>query len=221
MNSKIIEYPSFSICLIEAASADEIPEASADKLYRIEIPYHRDNINTMIKKGYLFADRTIGVTVNLRNDSIEYKKMIRFDIRPACAEEDDILRIALTSFPFDSRFHVRPVQDDNIASEIICSWVDNMSGTYVCVHKGQIVGFLDLEPYGDRDCFVWLAAVKERYRAAGAAVSMYAKAVLVAKEKGYEKLHGRISSGNTAVMNLYASLGGTFSEPWDVFVRNE
>ena len=221
MNSRIRKYPGFSLCLIEATSADEVPEASADKLYRIEIPYHRDNINTMLKKGYLFADRTIGVTVNLRSDSIEYQKMIRFDIRPAEVAKDDILRIALSSFLFDSRFHVRTVQDNDTANEIISSWVDELSNTYVCIHKERIVGFLDLEPYGDRDCFVWLAAVEERYRAAGAAVSMYAKAVLIAKENGYEKLYGRISSGNTAVMNLYASLGGRFSDSRDVFVRNE
>ena len=83
------------------------------------------------------------------------------------------------------------------------------------------MGFLDLESYGEKNCFIHLAAVKERYRAAGAAVSLYAYAILVAQGRSYEKVYGRISSANTAVMNLYSLLGGTFNNPVDVFVRNE
>ncbi len=224
MISRTIVYPDFSLCLMEASSAEEVPNAVANSggsYSRIEIPSNRNNIAAMLKKGYLFVDRTIGVAISLRNINTDIQKLIRFETRLAEDNKEEILHIAHESFPYDSRFHIRSVIDDMIAKEIINEWVENLSETYVCLHKDQIVGFLDLEPYGEKDSFIHLAAVKERYRAAGAAVSLYAKAILIAKEKDCEKLHGRISSENYAVMNLYARLGGSFSDPKDVFVRNE
>ena len=52
-------------------------------------------------------------------------------------------------------------------------------------------------------------------------MSLYARAVEIAKEKGYKKLDGRISSQNTAVMNLYAYLGASFSDPEDIFIKGK
>ena len=221
MNRNIIVYPSFTLCSIVAESAEMVPNATPDMLYRVELPYHNGNINVMRKKGYLFSDRTIGVMINLRRNNIDYQKMLRFDIRRAKDERDDILRISRNSFTQDSRFHVRPANDDDQAYEIIADYVENLSEAYVCLYKEQVVGFLDLEQYEENSCFIHLAAVQEKYRVAGVAVSLYAKAVLIAKERGCEKVYGRISSGNVAVMNLYAYLGATFFDPKDVFVRDE
>ncbi len=221
MISSIVDYPDFVLCNYAGNKADEISEPEVDKFYRVELPYSPQNYVQMANKGYLYVERTLGVTINLKKNDIDFSKMVRFDIRPLEGGKESILDIALNSFPFDRRFHVRPLPDDAVAGAIICKWVDELSEIYVCIHKDDVVGFLDLEPYGDNGCFIHLAAVKERYRAAGAAVSLYAFAVTKAKEKGCEKLCGRISSGNTAVMNLYARLGGVFSDPVDIFVRNE
>lgn len=221
MRSDVLEYPGFSLCLISGDVAEDIPEATDDKLYRIELPYNSNNYVEMANKGYIFVDRTLAVAINLKRNETDYLKMVRFEIRPISEINDEIRKIAFSSFPSDRRFHVRPATDHRIAESIISKWLDELTEVYVCIHKDQIVGFLDLEPYGDKDCFIHLAAVTERYRAAGAAVALYAFAVQKAKEKGCEKIHGRISSGNTAVMNLYARLGGVFSDPIDVFVRKE
>jgi hypothetical protein len=45
--------------------------------------------------------------------------------------------------------------------------------------------------------------------------------MLIAKEIGFQLVCGRISTSNTAIMNLYVQLGGVFMKPVDVFVRNE
>ena len=221
MKSEVLEYQGFSLCKITGSEAADIPEATSDKYYRIELPYKSTNYEEMANKGYAFVDRTLGVAINLKRNETDYAKMVRFEIKHVPEINDEIRGIALHSFPNDRRFHIRPVPDGQIAAIIINRWLDELSEVYVCTHKDQIVGFLDLEPYGEKDCFIHLAAVTERYRAAGAAVSLYAFAIQKAKEKGCEKIHGRISSGNTAVMNLYAKLGGVFSDPVDVFVRNE
>ena len=66
-----------------------------------------------------------------------------------------------------------------------------------------------------------LVAVEEKYRLSGAAMGLYAKGVEVARERGYKKLIGRISSQNVAVMNIYAMLGAQFSEPQDIFLKEQ
>ena len=179
MQCSVISYPSFDLELIEAETAAMVPEASRISYRRVELPYAANNAAVMNDKGYVFSDRTLGVAVSLRNIAIDYQRLIRFDTRRAEGERDkeEILQIALNSFPSDSRFHVRPVPDEDTAAAIIRGWVDKLSEPYVCLHKGQIVGFLDLEPFREKDLFVHLAAVQERYRAAGAEVSLYAKAV--------------------------------------------
>ena len=50
-------------------------------------------------------------------------------------------------------------------------------------------------------------------------MGLYAKAIEVALERGFKTLEGRISSLNTAVMNVYTIFGAQFSEPEDVFLR--
>lgn len=221
MRVETVSYPRFTLQMIDSPSAESVMPAESGRYYRVELPSAPDNCAEMQKKGYIFADRTLGVAISLKRTELDFRKLIRFEIRPEDPNNEAILEIALSSFPSDRRFHVRPKPDDEVGEAVIRRWVKELTEVYVCVHKGEIVGFLDLEPYGEKDCFIHLAAVRERYRAAGAAVSLYAHAVLTAKEKGCEKLCGRISSTNTAVMNLYARLGATFGEPRDVFVRSE
>lgn len=221
MKLEIEEYPGFKLKRIEATSVDDVPFADSREYSRVEIPFNPKNISEMGKKGYIFADRTIGVEISLKRSKIDYQRMIRFEIKRVNSNNDAIQQIALKSFPADRRFHIRPIPDQCVADSIIRKWIGSLSEIYACIHKEQIVGFLDLESFGEKNCFIHLAAVREKYRATGAAVSLYAYAALVAKEKSCEKVCGRISSSNTAVMNLYALLGGIFGSPMDIFVRSE
>ena len=221
MFSEEIEYPGFRLHSVKGDSPVEIPAVSEEGVFRAEIPSAPENASEMLKKGYVFADRTLGVEVNLIRSRVDYAKLVRFEILRTDTISEEIADIALSSFPSDRRFHVTAKPDMKIAEPIIRKWLDELSEVYVCVHKGHAAGFLGLVPHGENACFVHLAAVREKYRAAGAAVSLYAKAMLAAKEKGRQKVCGRVSTSNTAVMNLYAQLGGVFMNPVDIFVRNQ
>ena len=221
MEIEVRSYPSFIMTKIQAQHPDEVPEIT-DGLVRVELPSAAINGVAMKVRGYSFGDRTLGVAINLRKLPEDLDRMIRFEVRQARAEDmETILEIALNSFPTDRRFHVKPEPDQKTANEIIRDWVERLTDVYVCIHKETVVGFLDLESVGEQDQFIHLAAVTERYRAAGAALSLYASAVKTARENGKARLLGRISSTNTAVMNLYARLGGAFSDPIDVFLKDE
>ena len=64
-----------------------------------------------------------------------------------------------------------------------------------------------------------LAAVLERYRASGAAMSLYAAAARDCRSRGIRFLDGRVSTANPSVINLYAYLGAKFSDPMDVYLK--
>ena len=220
MNAEKKSYPGFDLVNIQVEKPDELPEISTG-FVRVEIPSVAGNDFRMKARGYTFGDRTLGVAINLKRIEMDLDKMIRFEVRKAREEDmEAVMKIALASFPTDRRFHVKPEPDQNVADEILRDWVGQLNNIYVCTHKNVVVGFLDLETVGEQDSFIHLAAVTERYRAAGAALSMYAFAIKAAMEAGKSRVLGRISSTNTAVMNLYARLGGVFSDPVDVFLRD-
>ena len=175
---------------------------------------------SMQKNGYFFADRTLLASINLSRCTIDAKKLIRMPIQRTKKYKDEIFEIAKKSFPYDRRFHLNPDCDDKIAEIEIKKWVYELDEVLVCFYKDILIGFLALKETDKDTLFVHLAAVDEKYRLTGAAMSLYARAIEIAQEKGYKKLEGRISTQNTPVMNLYAHLGASFSEPEDIFIEN-
>lgn len=186
-----------------------------------KMPANADNEINMQKDGYFFADRTLHASINLSRFTIDTKKLIRLNIVSTKEHKEEIFEVARKSFPYDRRFHLA-TETDNKAAEIeIKKWVENLDDVLVCFYKDSVIGFLALKETDSETLFVHLAAVDEKYRLTGAAMSLYARAVEIAKEKGYKKLDGRISSQNTAVMNLYAYLGASFSDPEDIFIKGK
>ena len=132
----------------------------------------------------------------------------------------EIEEIALKSFPYDRRFHLRLNYDDeSLFNCIIKDWVNDIDKALVAKYKDMIVGFLVLKEICEDTLFIHFAAVDEKYRLTGAAMSLYAKAVKIAQEKGYKKLEGRISTKNTAVMNLYSYFNAHFENPEDIYIK--
>ena len=185
------------------------------------IPSNADNEINMQKDGYFFADRTLHASINLSRFTIDTKKLIRLNIVSTKEHKEEIFEVARKSFPYDRRFHLAPETDNKAAEIEIKKWVENLDDVLVCFYKDSVIGFLALKETDSETLFVHLAAVDEKYRLTGAAMSLYARAVEIAKEKGYKKLDGRISSQNTAVMNLYAYLGASFSDPEDIFIKGK
>ena len=186
-----------------------------------KMPANADNEINMQKDGYFFADRTLHASINLSRFTIDTKKLIRLNIVSTKEHKEEIFEVARKSFPYDRRFHLAPETDNKAAEIEIKKWVENLDDVLVCFYKDSVIGFLALKETDSETLFVHLAAVDEKYRLTGAAMSLYAMAVEIAKEKGYKKLDGRISSQNTAVMNLYAYLGASFSDPEDIFIKGK
>ena len=168
----------------------------------------------MIQKGWYFADRTLKVSIPLAKVSDDLKRLQRIPVVESDAYRDEIFRIAHESFTRDRRFHVAPKCDQAISAVVLRKWVDELGPSLVSLYHDKPIGFLNLQ-----ENVVYLAAVEAKYRVTGAAMGLYVRAIEVARKRGFKTLEGRVSSLNTAVMNLYTYFGGQFSEPEDVFLK--
>ena len=167
-------------------------------------------------------DRSIEVKVPLQKDLDSFRKRIRMTVEKKECPKQELLTLAQRNFYEDSRFYIsKGIDKELIAHQILKTWVDEIREPFVCVYQNTIIGFADirfLEEYRGNP-FVYLAVIDKKYRISGAALSLYAFICLHYSKCGNQYLYGRISARNTAVMNLYASLGGQFMNPWDVYVR--
>lgn len=214
----IKHYDDVILADIIANNPDDFGVSEVD-LVRVILPTSADFEYEMAKKGYYWADRTLQTTISLNKLPVDVEKFVRLPIDETDKYKDEILKIAVASFSYDRRFHITPKCSSVIAAKVLRCWVNELGKTLVCLYKDKVIGFLSLKEAATDTLFVHLAAVDEKYRMSGAAMALYAKACLIAKERGYKKLEGRISSQNTAVMNVYAAFGATFSQPQDIYLK--
>ena len=220
MKKEICYFGNLRLCDI----SDDVPkewDIDGEDHVRVQLPASASSVVEMQRKGFLWVDRTMGVTINLARSAVDYQKLIRMPIEESDQWREDVLRIAKGSFPYDRRFHICADCDSKVSEVVLKSWVDALESTLICFYKEVPIGFLSLKWLDGEKAFVHLAAVEERYRMTGAAMSLYSKAAVIAKEKGCRKLCGRISTMNTAVGNLYAFLGAAFEEPLDIFLKEK
>lgn len=217
---KLVEYGDVRLMDIKAEQFDNWNAEGATHM-RVILPSSADNALEMQKQGFVFVDRTLGVSVNLGRSKLDFSSMVRMEVVESRDYKDDVLRIAKDSFTEDYRFNILPQSDNDLTLRgiVLESWISKADSYLVCMYKDVPIGFLMLVKTGEDSQFVHLAAVEKRYRATGAGLSLYAKAAALCKTKGYKKLEGRISSRNIAVMNLYAYLGGSFALPEDVYLK--
>lgn len=185
----------------------------------IVAPTHPANEIRMQRDGFFFVDRTVKTTISLSKIAVDLERFIRLPIVETAEYKNDILRIAAASFVYDRRFHIKPDLNAEVAAGVLKQWVGELDKVFVAMFKDHPVGFLALKETAADTLFVHLAAVEEKYRMTGAAMALYANACKIAKERGYKKLEGRVSTQNTAVMNVYTAFGAIFSEPQDIFIK--
>jgi GNAT superfamily N-acetyltransferase len=214
---EIKDYKSIKLLDIECEKPFDWKEDGLTHI-KVCLPSNLENTLTMLHRGFFLADRLLDVSVNLKNTKNDFCSMVRMKPYLTSNKKEDVLRIALKSFPGDRRFHVGIRYDNEIADQIISDWVSMLTEYYICEYKEQVIGFLALEK-NKKDAFVHLAAVEEKYRVTGAAVSLYAYVADMCRKDGYSLLNGRISALNTPVINLYAFLGAVFSGPMDIFLK--
>jgi len=218
VRSEVKKYDKFVLLDIHDDKPDEWSASDATNI-RVRLPALPEYEVLMMERGFVWADRTIGTSIKLSGCSLDLIRLIRMKVDETSNYKEEIAKIAKSSFTYDRRFHIRPQCDMYIAGLLLQEWIDALDKCFVCIHKDAPVGFLALKETDPDILFVHLAAVMEPYRTSGAAMSLYAKALQVAKERGYKKLNGRISTLNMSVMNLYAYLGARFSDPEDIFLK--
>lgn len=185
---------------------------------RVCMPVNFEKEQELLDRGFHLADRTLDVSIHLNRSRLDFSSLIRIEPVITSERRQEVLEIAQKSFPTDRRFHLNIYPNQARADMVITGWIDQLEEYYLCEYKGKAIGFLALT--GDkRQKFVHLAAVLEEYRLSGAALSLYAAAARDCKANGVQALNGRISSANTAVMNLYSYLGASFANPRSIYLK--
>lgn len=218
MPHELLQYGPIRLLNIQTDSP-VLPNLDGATHVRVSLPSGRSGQVALEAQGFTFGDRSLKASVIPARQKIDYQRLVRLTPEIARGGSEEILAIALSSFPTDRRFQVAPNYDDRLAAIILKAWVDDLEEVLVCRLKGELAGFLALKELGDKKISIHLAAVAEKYRSAGVALSLYAGAVSLALKRGLEMVEGRISTANTPVMNLYAYLGGAFSDPLDIYLK--
>ena len=111
-----------SVCLlnIECTEPWEWDEGDATHV-RVCLPAARENQRIMRDRGFEFADRTLGVSLNLRRSCLDFKAMVRLKPELVRGKKEEILEIAKASFPTDRRFQVAPDYDERLSQEILAA----------------------------------------------------------------------------------------------------
>ena len=185
----------------------------------VSLPAGRAGQAVLEPQGFVFGDRTVDVEIRPARTKLDYAKLVRIRPEAIYGHRQEILNIALAGFPYDRRFHVAPDYDHRLAAVVLEAWVNEIDEVLICRLKDEVAGFLAFRTVAERRVAVHLAAIQEKYRSAGVALSLYAGAVDWAVERNFEAIEGRISSLNMPVMNLYAFLGASFSNPRDVYLK--
>ena len=189
-----------------------------EKNSRCFIDSSRNDLADFLRqKSFVFIERTVQATIPLKN-SADFKKFCRLPLEVSELNER-ISEIAKKSFVQDVRFFdsVPPVMNEKLLE----NFLSEMKTCYVCRVKNEIAGFIEVvESEEKSECIIRLAAVDEKFRLSGAALSLYAGAADLWREKNFRKITGRISTKNIPVVNLYATLGANFSRPHDIYFRS-
>jgi hypothetical protein len=166
--------------------------------------------------GFRFVDYSLTVGANLQRKTLPE---IRLGVRQALPDDwDDVERIAESAFDH-GRYHADPCFPRAMADLRYRRWMekalrgeDAAVRVYVIGSPGAVRGFFHVELKGGV-ADLRLGAVDRADETGLAGFYLYAGTLSALKKAGVKKATAKISAGNTAVMNIYAALGFTFSHP--------
>lgn len=215
------KYSQLNFCIAELENSDQLPAFGCECM-RVSIPTDYPNKQDLVNKGFVMVDRTIDVKVPIGRSEKNFLRFCRMTVFRTEKYVEEIRKIARASFQEDYRFKISLHEQKNeIYDQLIDSWLEGQKEVFVCLYKEQAIGFADvrcLNEYGGMP-FIYLAAVDERYRTTGAAISLYASVFEYYKEQKMKFVYGKISSQNIATINLYASFGAQFLRSCDIYIK--
>ena len=208
--------------LLEAKDLDGFPFTlfESNETVRIVAPSNPLFEVKMQEHGFLFVDRTIKTKIYTKNDIPgNIRKMAKVPVKREEINENEIIKIASEEFSYDRRFYIDKYLSKESAIPLLTSFIHSQNYCLIARVRGEVAGFLCLEEKLEGEFFISLAAVKQKYRLSGAALSLYVAAFDHAVQLGSKVLIGRISSQNMAVLNIYSALGARFEFPQDIFLK--
>lgn len=204
--------------------ADDISENNGNYIIATSDPDDTQRIKELSRHGFIFLDRTLLETIETRKLNDRLLRMIRYDVSEDDTFTDDVFDLAKRTFEKDRRFHLKPDYDKNDAAHLIDRYIKYFetqeSILFKCKYKEQLAGFIIISNLGSSSCENVLGAVAPEFQSRGAAVSLYVYMVKALREKGFEQITGRISTKNSASLNLHILLGATFSKPLDTYIKS-
>lgn len=118
----------------------------------------------------------------------------------------------------NERFHVDPRLDHTIGNKRYQNWAtssfDHPSQQLYCVRDSQrVLAFFVTEQLADGTCYWHLNAVAPEAQGKGFGMLAWRAMMLHARSAGAQRIRTCIAARNHRVLNLYARLGFSFSQP--------
>lgn len=141
-------------------------------------------------------------------------------IKVNSAEKKDlsvIMQIAETAFT-NERFHVDPRLQNSLANRRYANWVKTAhkhpsQSLYTFQLKEDIIGFFIIEKLTQKHMYWHLTAIAPCFQEKGYGFMSWQEMMRFHQQKGFQAISTTIATGNTPVLNLYAKLGFSFTNP--------
>jgi GNAT superfamily N-acetyltransferase len=198
----------------------ELSDISAEGLQSVRLPGHYTvKINPLADKsllhehGFYYCDTLMepycrpGMFTPVFNPAVTRLKP---------CDLGDLLDLSRGAYRH-GRFHRDFNIPDTLADLRYDNWIRDLhgAGTYfgLC-YDGELAAY-----FGVNRSKVVLHAVAEKYRGRGLARFLWSTGYCSLFDEGYDEVTSSVSASNSAVLNLYASLGFRFRNPVDVYHR--
>jgi RimJ/RimL family protein N-acetyltransferase len=169
------------------------------------------------RAGFQEVDFSLQVSLN----GLQTAKLpeARAELREAtAADHESIKRIAAAGFQH-GRYHADPRFPRDLADRRYSQWMTNaLSGddpqdrVFVLGETDHVQGFYHVTMEKDVSD-LRLASVAPEFKGTMLGFDLYASILHVLKQRGVRRVVASISAANTAVMNVFATLGFRFSQP--------
>lgn len=196
---------------------------------RLEVrPSDEKNKKILLQNEYIWVDRTIKAKINLQRIENNFTRLIRMDIRELGGITDEVYQIAENVFRRDRRFFLSVEYETEIGHRVLKDYIIQQTEKncviFGCFYKEKLIGVLiaiELDSYTYETV---LGAILPEWHAKGAGTSLYAFEFYALKKRGIQTLYSRISTDNTASLNLHLLLSKgniCFMEPLDIYLKNK
>ena len=196
---------------------------------RLEVkPSDEKNKKILSENQYIWVDRTIKAKIDLRRIESNFSKLIRLDVQELGSITDEVYDIAEKAFKKDRRFFLSVDYKEEIGHRVLRDYIFQQSQKnhviFGCYYEKKMIGVLIALKLDPHTYETVLGAILPEWQTRGAGISLYAYEFDVLKKRDGRTLYSRISTDNTASLNLHLSLSQgniSFLQPLDIFLKKQ